>query len=46
MSLTDADVECREGRQMIFVEPRAIADLDLTAMTRALYETVLSSHSA
>ena len=46
MPLTDADVDCREGRQIVFVEPGAIADLDLTDMTRALFRTVLSSHPA
>jgi len=43
-SLSDADIDCREGRQIVFVEPGSIADLDLTDSTRALYETVLSSH--
>lgn len=43
LPLTDADVDCREGRQMVFVEPSAIADLDLTDMTRALLQTVLSA---
>ena len=42
--LTDADVDCREGRQIVFVEPSAIADLDLTDATRALFQTVLSAH--
>lgn len=46
MSLTDADVKCNEGRQMIFVDPGTIANLDLTDMTRALHETVLSFHSS
>lgn len=46
MPLTDADVDCREGRQIVFVEPGAIANLDLTDMTRALFETVLSAHVA
>lgn len=45
MPLTDADVDCREGRQMVFVEPSAIAALDLTDMTRALLPTVLSFHT-
>jgi len=43
-ALSDADIDCREGRQIVFVEPGSIADLDLTDATRALYETVLSSH--
>jgi 8-oxo-dGTP pyrophosphatase MutT (NUDIX family) len=46
MPLTDADVDCREGRQVVFVEPGAIANLDLTDMTRALFQIVLSSHPA
>ena len=46
MPLTDADVDCREGRQMVFVEPRKIAALDLTDMTRALLQTVLASHNS
>jgi 8-oxo-dGTP diphosphatase len=43
-SLADADVDCREGRQIVFVEPSSIAHLDLTDATRALYETALSAH--
>ena len=46
MPLTDDHVECHEGRQMVFVEPSAIADLDLTDMTRTLFHTVLSSRPA
>ncbi len=46
LPLTDADVDCREGRQMVFVEPSAIAILDLTDMTRALLPTVISSRGA
>lgn len=45
-SLTDADVDCREGRQIVFVEPSAIANLDLTDATRALFQTVLSARRA
>ncbi|MEJ7794356.1 MAG: NUDIX hydrolase [Nocardioides sp.] len=37
MPLTDVHVECREGRQIVFVEPNAIASLNLTDMTRALF---------
>jgi 8-oxo-dGTP pyrophosphatase MutT (NUDIX family) len=29
--LVDADIECREGRQIVFVEPGAARALDLTA---------------
>ena len=45
-SLTDADVECHEGRQIVFVDPGAVADLDLTESTRALFQRVLASHPA
>ncbi len=45
-SLTDADIDCREGRQIVFVDSSAIAGLDLTATTRALFEAVLSAHPA
>ncbi|MFC7622111.1 NUDIX domain-containing protein [Microlunatus sp. GCM10028923] len=44
MPLAQAEVACHEGRQMIFVDPAAIADLDLTDTTRALFEIVLSHH--
>jgi 8-oxo-dGTP pyrophosphatase MutT (NUDIX family) len=46
MPLTDTDVECHEGRQIIFADPEAVSDLDLTDMTRALLQTVLSSDAA
>jgi 8-oxo-dGTP pyrophosphatase MutT (NUDIX family) len=32
--LRDADIECREGRQIVFVEPTRARDLDLTAAAR------------
>lgn len=44
-SATDADIECHEGRQIVFVEPNAISDLDLTDAARALYPTVLSAQA-
>ena len=31
VDLTDDDIECHEGRQMVFVDPRRALDLDLTA---------------
>jgi len=34
-----------EGRRIVLVEPNAIVNLDLSDMTRALFETVLSSHA-
>ena len=32
-TLSDRDVECHEGRQMVFVDPRTLVDLDLVAST-------------
>jgi hypothetical protein len=46
LDVTDADVDCREGRRIVFVDPRAVPGLDLTDMTRALVGTVLSAHPA
>lgn len=43
-SVTDADVHCGEGRQIIFINPDEIEDLDLTSATRSLYRTVLAAH--
>jgi 8-oxo-dGTP diphosphatase len=31
VDLTDADIECHEGRQMVFVDPARALGLDLTA---------------
>jgi len=41
-SLTDADVTCGEGRQIVFVDRSVIPTLDLTATTRALLPLVLA----
>ena len=30
VDLTDADIDCREGRQIVFVPPGSARDLDLT----------------
>lgn len=43
-SVTDNDVHCGEGRQIVFVDPQHIDGLDLTSATRALYPTVLAAH--
>jgi hypothetical protein len=40
--VTDADVVCTEGRQIVFVAPERIAALDLTDATRALVPLVLA----
>lgn len=42
-SVTDASVVCGEGRQIVFVEPGAIPDLDLTATTRILLPLVMDA---
>jgi 8-oxo-dGTP pyrophosphatase MutT (NUDIX family) len=44
-SATDADIDCREGRQIVFVAPDEIAGLDLTDATRALFPLVLAAHA-
>jgi 8-oxo-dGTP pyrophosphatase MutT (NUDIX family) len=45
-SLTDADIDCREGRQIVFVDPAAALGLDLTDASRALLPVVLEAHGA
>ena len=41
--LTDADVECHEGRQIVFVEPSRVRELDLTASARVALPAFLGS---
>ncbi len=41
--LTDADIECHEGRQIVFVEPTRARALDLTASARMALPTFLDS---
>lgn len=43
-SFSDTDIDCREGRQIVFAEPSAISGLDLTDATRALFQSVLAAH--
>lgn len=43
--LTDADVRCHEGRQIVFVDPRTVADLDWTSGLAAALPRVLGSAS-
>lgn len=43
LDLTDDDVECREGRRIVFVEPDAARRLDLTAAARIALPTFLGS---
>lgn len=41
--LGDADIECREGRQMVFVGPDAVLDLPLTHSARRILPAFLDS---
>jgi ADP-ribose pyrophosphatase YjhB (NUDIX family) len=41
--LTDADIDCREGRQMVFVDPEVARGLDLTAGARDIVPAFLDS---
>ena len=41
--LTDDDVECHEGRQIVFVDPARVPDLDLTAAARVALPVLLAS---
>jgi 8-oxo-dGTP pyrophosphatase MutT (NUDIX family) len=40
-TLNDRDVECHEGRQMVFVDPDALPDLDLVPSTRLVAPALL-----
>jgi 8-oxo-dGTP diphosphatase len=44
-SVTHAAVICGEGRQIVFVEPSAISNLDLTHTTRTLIPLVLDGNA-
>jgi len=44
-SATDADIECGEGRQIVFVAPQAIERLDLSHLARTLCPAVLAAHA-
>ncbi len=41
--LTDADIDCREGRQIVFVQPEVARGLDLTAGATDIVPTFLDS---
>jgi len=43
VDLTDADVECHEGRQMVFVDPAGIRTLPLSAGATAVLPALLDS---
>lgn len=42
-SLTDDDIDCREGRRIVFVDPDAVPGLDLTAATELSLPPFLAS---
>jgi 8-oxo-dGTP pyrophosphatase MutT (NUDIX family) len=41
--LTDADIECNEGRRIVFVDPATVPDLDLTAAAAVILPAFLDS---
>ena len=41
--LTDEDLECHEGRQIVFVEPTRALELDLTAAAAIALPAFLGS---
>ena len=41
--LTDADIDCREGRQIVFVDPEVARGLDLTAAATDIVPAFLDS---
>ena len=42
-ALTDAEIECHEGRQIVFVDPEAALTLDLTAAAAIILPAFLVS---
>ncbi|HET8961673.1 NUDIX hydrolase [Nocardioides sp.] len=45
VDLTDDDIECHEGRQMVFVEPTRALGLDLTSSARIALPLFLESEA-
>lgn len=43
VDLTDADIDCREGRRIVFVDPATTADLTLTKAAGGIVSTFLRS---
>ncbi|MBA3782457.1 MAG: NUDIX hydrolase [Nocardioides sp.] len=43
VDLTDDDVECHEGRQMLFVDPASLGDLPLTGSLKIALPDLLDS---
>jgi len=42
-TLTDADIECHEGRQIVFVDPVTVPELDLSAGAAVILPAFLAS---
>ncbi len=45
VDLSDDDIDCQEGRQIVFVAPGRIRELDLTAAARIVLPQFLDSHA-
>lgn len=43
IDITDADIDCREGRQIVFVDPGVALGLDLTAAAKDIVPAFLRS---
>lgn len=41
-TVTDADVDCREGRRIVFVDPATLGDLPLSALARQALPLLLA----
>lgn len=41
-AVTDADVDCREGRRIVFVDPATLGDLPLSALARQALPLLLA----
>lgn len=46
MDLTDDDVECHEGRRIVFVDPRQAVQLPLTRAAAQILPTFLADSEA
>lgn len=44
VDITDADVECREGRRIVFVDPATVPDLPLTRAAEQILPAHLAGH--
>lgn len=42
--LTDDDIDCREGRRIVFVDPATLSDLDLSGSASLVLSDLIGSH--